>query len=124
MIIFGSLKAQWHTLNIDSCTLSKLDTASLQEEAVSVLSWAEAELSRNTWPRKDYTEQLRLTIVTLGGVVQRFKFLQPVPDHHARWMSKCLYYLKMISNVFTMSEEEKSEAEEIIQFILILYVKA
>ena len=41
-------------------------------------------------------------------------------------MSKCLYYLKMklLSNVFTMSEEEKSEVEEISQFILILYVKA
>ena len=41
-------------------------------------------------------------------------------------MSKCLYYLKMklLSNVFTMSEEEKSEVEEITQFILILYLKA
>ena len=41
-------------------------------------------------------------------------------------MSKCLFYLKMklLSNVFTMSEEEKSEVEEITQFTLILYVKA
>ena len=128
--LFRRLKAQWHTLNIDYCNLSKLDTASLpmwmQEEAVSVLSWAEAELAKNTWPREDYRELLRLTIVTLGGVVPGFQFLQPGPDHHARWMSKCLYYLKMklLSNVFNMSEKEKSEEEEISQFIVILYLKA
>ena len=98
----------------------------MQEEAMAVLSWAEAELAKNTWPREDYRELLRLTIATLGGVVPGFQFLQPGPDHHARWMSKCLYYLKMklLSNVFTMSEEEKSEVEEISPFILILYVKA
>ena len=86
----------------------------------------EAELAKNTWPREDYRELLRLTIVTLGGVVPGFQFLQPGPDHHARWMSKCLYYLKMklLSNVFNMSEKEKSEVEEISQFIVILYVKA
>ena len=128
--LFRRLKAQWHTLTIDYNDLSKLNTASLpqwmQEEAVSVLSWAEAELVKNTWPREDYRELLRLTIVALGGVVPGFVFLQPGPDHHARWMSKCLYYLKMklLSNVFTMSEEEKSQVEEISQFILILYVKA
>ena len=40
----------------------------MQEEAVAVLSWAEAELAKNTWPREDYSELLRLTIATLGGV--------------------------------------------------------
>lgn len=128
--LFRRLESEWQNLDIEYSKLSILDTASLpqwmQEEARSVLSWAEAELAKNTWPREDYRELLRLTIVALGGVVPGFQFLQPGPDHHARWMSKCLYYLKikLLSNVFTMSQEENSQVEQISQFILILYVKA
>ena len=107
-------------------TLLTLFIIRMQEEACSVLAWAEAELTKNTWPREDYRELLRLTVVALGGDVPGFKFLQPGPDHHARWMSKCIYYLKikLLSNIFIMNEVEISQVEEICQFVLVLYVKA
>ena len=95
-------------------------------EARSVLSWAEQELAKNTWPREDYRELVRLAIVCLGGEVPGFQFLLPGPDHHARWMSKVIYTLKikLLSSIFKMSEEEKCKIEEISSFVLILYVRA
>jgi hypothetical protein len=128
--LFRRLKSEWHTMDIDYSNLSRLDYSSLpewmQEEGMPVLAWALRELEKNTWPREDYRELLRLTIICLGGYIPGFQFLMPGPDHHARWMSKCLYYLKMklLLNTFEMSEEEKTQVEEISRFIVILYVKA
>ena len=128
--LFRRLKSEWHLLEIDYGKLSTMDFTLLpewlQEEAKSVLEWAEMELEKNTWPREDYRELLRLTIMVLGGNVPGFQFLQPGPDHHARWMSKALYYLKMklLLNIFKMSDEEKEQVEEISKFVVTLYVKA
>ena len=128
--LFKRLKSGWHTLEIDYDNLSKLDYSSLpkwmQDQGKEVLDWALTELEKNTWPREDYRELLRLSIICLGGDIPGFQFLMPGPDHHARWMSKCLYYLKMklLLNIFPMSQEEKCQVEEISKFTVILYVKA
>ena len=97
----------------------------LEQEAKSVLAWAERELEKNTWPREDYRELLRLSIVVLGGNVPGFQFLQPGPDHHARWMSKALYFLKMklLLKAFKVTDEEKLQIEEISKFVVTMYVK-
>ena len=81
---------------------------------------------KKTCPRADYKELLTLTIVCLGGSVPGFQFQIPGPDHHARWMSKQIYFLKMKlpKNVFKMSQEEQEQVEEIIKFVLIFFVKS
>ena len=128
--LFRRLRSDWRNLVIDYSNLSTMDYTMLpewlQQEAKSVLEWAEKELEKNTWPREDYRELLRLSIMVLGGTVPGFQFLQPGPDHHARWMSKALYYLKMklLLNIFNMSDEEKEQVEEISRFVVTLYVKA
>ena len=128
--LFRRLKSQWYTIDIDYTNLSLLDTSSLpdwmQQEASSVLTWAEREMMKNTWPRADYKELLTLTIVCLGGSVPGFQFQIPGPDHHARWMSKQIYFLKMklLKNMFKMSQEEQEQVEEIIKFVLIFFVKS
>ena len=97
--LFRRLKSEWGNLDIDYGKLSRMKydilPTWLQHEAKSVLEWAEQELDRNTWPREDYRELLRLSIMVLGGSVPDFQFLLPGPDHHARWMSKAIYYLKL-----------------------------
>ena len=128
--LFRKLKADWHTMEIDYGNLCKFDYSSvpdwMQQEGKDVLSWAERELVKNTWPREDYRELLKLTIVCLGGEVPNFQFLLPGPDHHARWMSKCLYYLKLklLLKTFKISDVQQAQVEEISTFILIFYVKA
>ena len=49
----------------------------------------------------------------------------PGPDHQARWMADCIYYQKILScsNKFHLSEEELRQAENIPEFIVILYSK-
>ena len=98
----------------------------MQVEGKAVLVWAEKELIKKTWPRDDYQELLKLTIICLGGEVEGFRFMIPGADHHARFMSKCLYFLKikMLFKSFKVSDDEKLEVDGICTFILIFYVKA
>ena len=101
--LFRRLKSEWGNLDIDYSKLSRMKydilPTWLQHEAKSVLEWAAQELERNTWPREHYRELLRLSIMVLGG---------SVPDHHARWISKAIYYLKLklLMDNFEMLDEE------------------
>ena len=128
--LFRRLKSEWYSLEIDYTNLNKFDYSSvpdwMQEEAKSVLAWAMKELDKKTWPRADYQELLKLTIICLGGEIADFQFMLPGPDHHARFMSKNLYFLKikLLLRMFRLSEEEKVQVEEICTFILIFYVKS
>ena len=67
--LFRQLKSDWNSLEIDYNNLNTLDYTTLPEwmekEARSVLAWAERELEKNTWPREDYRELLRLSIMVL-----------------------------------------------------------
>ena len=128
--LFRRLKSEWYELDIDYTKLRRIELGSVpewvKEEAMAVLTWAEEELAKNTWPRADYQELLVLTIISLGGEVEGFKFMLPGPDHHARWMSKKIYYLKinLLQDVFDMTDAEKIQVQEISKFILIFCVKA
>ena len=97
----------------------------MQEERLNVLDWAQGELAKKTFPRADYKELLELTIVCLGGDIPGFQFRQPGPDHHARWMSKCIYILKLslLLETFKMSEDEKVKVVEVSKYVLLFYVK-
>ena len=95
----------------------------IQEQAQKILAWAN-ELSTRTWPRNDYKEMLHLTIMYLGGNVPNFTFKCPGPDHHARWMSKAIYFLKLalLSEKFHMKEKEKEEVRVMAEFVALFYV--
>ena len=73
----------------------------------------------------DYKELLELTIVTLGGCLTNFQIRKPGPDHHARWMSKAIYYLKLslISKFYPLDEEMSSKIKRMVRFLLTIYVQ-
>ena len=127
--LFRKLKSSWNSLTLDYDKLHKIDLTTdpewVQEEAKQVLDWALKHLAKNTWPRADYKELLELAIICLGGEVPGFQFRLPGPDHHARWMSKCIYNLKLslLLNIFEMSETEKEKVLEVSKYILIFYIK-
>ena len=127
--LFKRLANQWESLEIDYKNLVTLDTDSLplwmREEAETVLEWAREEYTKGTFPRADYKELLSLLIVFLGGNIKNFQFRLPGPDHHARWMSKCIYFLKisLLSKVFKMSVEETTKVQEITVFLALIYCK-
>ena len=68
---------------------------------------------------------MELVVVSLGGTVTNFKFKLPGPDHHARWMSKCLYILKikLLSNQFKLFEDEIRQVTDLAEFIILFYAK-
>lgn len=76
-------------------------------------------------PREDYLELLRLCLVFLGGgsVGTDIKFHAPGAMHHARWMAKVIYALKMVlfESQFTMTSREKQGLIEVALFIALVY---
>ena len=67
-----------------------------------------------------------LVVVNLGGEIPSLKFRLPGPDHHARWMSKGIYVIKiwLLSKVFKLSEREKDDIRRIFLFTVVIYAKA
>ena len=128
--IFRRLKATWNQLEIDYDSLVFFDYNSvpewIAEEARSVLKWGEAELEKGTWPRADYQEFLMLVVASLGGDLTNFKFRLPGADHHARWMSKGIYIIKiyMLFRVFELTKEEEENIRRIYVFTVVFYAKA
>lgn len=129
MALFRRLRDTWRDLKIDYSNLKLYNSSSkspiLQDQAKLVLSWAQLHLKNGTFPRDDYRELMELLVVLLGGTITGFSFKLPGPDHHARWMSKCLYLLKiyLLSTVFHMSEEELLQVATLTEFILLHYAK-
>lgn len=75
-------------------------------------------------PRDDYEELLRLSKAFLGPKCD-MKFCKPGAYHHARWIAKAIYSLKIyiLREVFELSEKEKNGLYNICLFIVIIYIK-
>ena len=127
--IFRRLRSEWYDLEIDYNDLELLDltcaSPDLQQQAQSVLEWALKHLEEKPFPRDDYRELAELIVISLGGTVKGFSFKLPGPDHHARWMSKCIYLLKikLLGKVFNLEEEEKGQVDRLAEVILLFYAQ-
>ena len=63
----------------------------------------------------------------MGGIPEGgISFKSPGPMHHARWMAKVIYSLKvwMFSGQFKLSKKESNGLERILVFIVKFYLKA
>ena len=78
-------------------------------------------------PCDDCKELLELVIVFLGGDPPRgIFFMVPGAIHHARWMAKALYALKiyLFRDQFRLTSHETRRGRDICVFIVRLYVSA
>lgn len=78
-------------------------------------------------PREDYRELLELTLIFLGEAPYRgIHFRQPGAYHHARWMAKAIYCLKifMFRSQFALTPKEENGIGDICIFIVTVYVEA
>lgn len=75
--------------------------------------------------RNDYRELLDLVAVFLDGGNQDF-FKKPGATHHARWMAKAIYTLKifLFRNQFKFEEGELDGIRDVCISLIRLYVKA
>ncbi|KAJ8388023.1 hypothetical protein AAFF_G00148140 [Aldrovandia affinis] len=89
--------------------------------------WFQSSLINHKGLRDDYRELLELTVIFLGHVPPRgVRFLAPGPMHHARWMSKAIYALKvwMFRSQFKLTAREEKGLQQIAIFVSHLYAKA
>lgn len=76
-------------------------------------------------PRDDYKELLELCQIFLGTMeTDKIKFYKPGAFHHARWMSKAIYSLKIyiFRDIFEVDPEIQRSLFYICLFIVFVYV--
>jgi hypothetical protein len=98
------------------------------------LTWAQEQLRHGTFARGDYRELAELLNFILGGepirirageVFQVFELRKPGAYHHARFMGKSLYILKiyLLSHVFELSRRDSKNLDGIAEYIILIYVR-
>ncbi len=105
--------------------IGKPITSMIASTATEVLKWVEECYSTSVFPRADYKELLELTIFFLGGDVT-FKLRKPGALHHARFMSKAIYFLKMclLSTRLELTDKELDQITRMANFIALFYAKS
>lgn len=76
-------------------------------------------------PRAEYKELLELSLIFLGRNTEPVRFKSPGAMHHARWMAKAIYTLKifLFRHQFSMSSDEANAIQDISVFILKIYLR-
>lgn len=76
-------------------------------------------------PRDDYQELLYLSLLFLGSQHETKSIRAPGPTHHARWMGKGIYALKifLFNKQFQMSPEDLKNVTDLALFVSLVYVK-
>ena len=98
----------------------------LFQQALEVKKWAIDCLERKTFPREDYRELVELTLFFFGGHIKRgFRIRYAGSDHHARWVSKAIYYTKifLLSRTFELTDKEARKVEKMAEYICLFYAK-
>lgn len=96
--IFKKFEDFWKTVDQKSYEIGINDSyvnESLQNSKDSILNFCFKHLKKDQI-RRDYQEFLELVIIFLGGKLSKdILFRPPGPVHHARWMAKAIYSLKI-----------------------------
>ena len=104
--LFSILKdpSTWNSLNLVDFRLPTIPQA-YKNNVDSLLSFINKQLD------EENAAEIPLAKIFLGGSIDRkngytFQLSRPEADHHARWMSKCIYFLKLslLSHQFLQSE--------------------
>lgn len=92
--------------------------------AKDVIDFCKIHLEKSQ-PRSDYKEFLQIAIIFLGGELPNFNVSRPGATTHARWMSKCIYALKIFvfRDQFTFEGDELKGIRDVCIFIVHLYLK-
>jgi hypothetical protein len=127
--LFKRFKDQWEFIDKASFQTATSDTTvvnAMNDVKDDLLHFAQSQLCEEQ-PRDDYREFLELGVVFLGGVPLRgISFMAPGAMHHARWMSKVLYSLKvwMFRGQFHITAREEKGLRDFVVFAGRVYLKA
>lgn len=82
-----------------------------------------------TQPRDDYKELIELTLAILGTPPPKMHWRAPGPVHHARWMAKLIYAMKIYlfrhqKDAFSLTPREEAQLKRFVTFGALLYTNA
>ena len=131
---FKFLKPQWSSLDLTDISRPQIP-ASYRAEVPDLLSFINQCLepsNSHLIPRGDYRELLELSILVLGGTIKRkrgyiFQIQRPGADHHARWMSKAIYTLKvtlLLPQLTALPWCRKKQLEKMTLYIVFVYLRS
>lgn len=125
--IFQRFREKWSTIDTskfkpgiqDDIIRDRLDVVK-----ADVVEFCKNEIMKGC-VRDDYKEFLDLTLIFLDEHEGTVKFRLPGPMHHARWMAKAIYCLKifMFASQFKLTKEETDSFRDVCSFIIKFYVK-
>lgn len=131
--IFARFQDEWLDLNKDQYEAGITDllvNEALKDHIENVKSWIERRLGRQQI-RADYREFLELAYLFVGGKLSLENtrktqiFRLPGPIHHARWMVKAIYSLKifLFRIQFKLTPREHSAIRAVCIFIVRYYIQ-
>ena len=132
--LFKTLKNCWDNLDLSNIKLPDIPSC-YDGDVDSLLSYINDKLEPENLkllPRCDYKEYLELALLFLGGSIDRkkgytYQIQRPGADHHARWMSKAIYILKLSLLQHQIDEihwQTKKKIHKMALFVVFIYLKA
>jgi hypothetical protein len=109
----------------------QMDKSNYQTYEDISMSWSENIITfcksqlKEFHPREDYRELLELTIVYLGGTLEKnISFRRPGALHRARWMARVIYAIKIVlfRENFEMTKKEQRALIRFSRFAVRYYV--
>ena len=121
---FQEFKRRWPQLNHKSDVMLLFpDDSWLQELRDDTTEKLQAMLDRPTkdqFLREDYKELAQLVLVVLGAGPSLPRFRRPGACHHARWMAKVLYYLKMYMFAEQLGYSSDERVRRMVTFVTLI----
>lgn len=127
-LLFKRFHKAWINIDISKFSIGIEDQFvmnAIGNDRESILQFVKGQVAIRQ-VRDDYKELLQLVIIFLGGYeTQAIKFHSPGAFHHARWMAKAIYCLKifLFRNVFTLTPQEFKGVRDMCIFIVKIYIK-
>lgn len=102
------------------------ENLNFSDQSEQILRFCNDQLTKHH-DRGDYAEFLKLIVIFLGGTPSTgISFRAPGAFHHARWMAKAIYTLKiyLFRGQFQLTSRELNGIRDVCSFLVRLYVRA
>ena len=135
VVLFKVLRKTWDSLDLQNIQLPDRIPAVYRGKVDPLQAFIDNRLdpaNRDLLPRCDYNEYLELAKLFLGGSITRekgyvYSIQRPGADHHARWMSKAIYILKMSlvqHQIPALHWTQKKKVAKMALFVVFVYLEA
>ena len=126
--LFKRFRTAWNDLKKDAFQVLEIDSEANYFRD-NTLGYLLEESNLKVQSRDDYKELMELTAVILGHPQSKVHWKAPGPVHHARWMAKLIYAMKIYlfhnqKDIFQLTQTEEAQIKRFVTFGALLYTSA